>query len=136
MNEIIASLLIVVGALFMLLAAVGIVRMPDLFTRMQAASKASTLGVSALLLAVAVHFMRLGITSRALVTVLFFFLTAPVTAHLVARAAYFVGVPLWAGTIIDELRDKYDPRTGRCESRPVAHAARPAPATEHGADQR
>ena len=68
MNEIIASLLIVVGALFMLLAAVGIVRMPDLFTRMQAASKASTLGVSALLLAVAVHFMRLGITSRALVT--------------------------------------------------------------------
>jgi multicomponent Na+:H+ antiporter subunit G len=123
MNEVISSALMLIGASFLLLAAVGIVRMPDLFTRMQPATKASTLGIACMLLGVAVYFGRIGTTSRAVAAIAFFFLTAPVTAHLVGRAAYFVGVPLWNGTVIDELRDKYDPRTHRCESRPVTQIA-------------
>lgn len=111
MNEIVSSALMIIGAAFALLASAGVVRMPDLFTRMQAATKASTLGISCVVLAVAVHFGELGITTRALATIIFIFLTAPVAAHMIARAAYFVGVPLWEQTIIDELHGHYDRRT-------------------------
>jgi CPA2 family monovalent cation:H+ antiporter-2 len=103
----------ILGAVFGVLASAGVVRMPDLFMRMQAATKASTLGIGCIVLAVAVHFGELGITTRALATIVFVFLTAPVAAHMIARASYFVGVPLWEGTIIDELRGHYDRRTHR-----------------------
>ena len=111
MREIIAALLMFIGAIFMLLAGVGIVRMPDLFLRMSATTKATTLGVSSLLLAMAVYFNELGITSRALATIVFVLLTAPVAAHMIGRAAYFVGVPLWEGTTVDELQGHYDTQT-------------------------
>lgn len=115
MSELISDMLLIVGAIFLLLAAVGVLRMPDLFTRMQSATKASTLGVACVLLAVALHFEELGITMRALAAILFFFLTAPVTAHLIGRASYFVGTPLWEGTTVDELRGKYNPLTHKLE---------------------
>jgi multicomponent Na+:H+ antiporter subunit G len=115
-SEVLCAILLLIGAAFLLLAAAGEVRMPDLFTRMQPATKGATLGITCMLLADAVYFSRIGVTSRALATIAFFFLTAPVTAHLVSRAAYFVGVPLWKGTIIDELRGKYDPVTHTCQS--------------------
>jgi monovalent cation/proton antiporter MnhG/PhaG subunit len=113
MNEAVSSALVIIGAAFGLLAGAGVVRMPDLFMRMQAATKASTLGIGCIMLAVAVHFGELGVTTRALAAISFVFLTAPVAAHMIARAAYFVGVPLWEGTIIDELRGHYDRRTHR-----------------------
>ena len=111
MNELLSSALLMIGAAFALLAGAGVVRMPDLFTRMQAATKASTLGIGSIVLAVAIHFGELGITTRALTVIIFVFLTAPVAAHMIARAAYFVGVPLWERTIIDELHGHYDRRT-------------------------
>ena len=89
----------------------GVLRMPDLFTRMQPATKGTTLGIACTLLAVAVHFGDSSVTTRALATIAFFFLTAPVTAHLIGRASFFVGVPLWKGTVIDELRGRYNPLT-------------------------
>lgn len=111
MSETISDGLILVGATFLLLAAVGVVRMPDLFMRMQAASKASTLGIGCVLLALAFHFPGISVNIRVLGTIVFFFLTAPITAHLIGRAAYFVGVPVWKGTVIDELRGRYNPLT-------------------------
>src|SRR3712207_8008456 len=74
------------GALFLLLAAVGVVRMPDLYTRMQAATKATTLGVGCTLLADAVYFDDFGVTVRALLVVAFIFLTAPGAAHMIGGA--------------------------------------------------
>lgn len=97
--------LVLIGGAFMLLAGVGLVRLPDLFTRMQAATKGATLGAGCLLLAVATHFRTTDVAARAVLVVLFVFLTAPVAAHLIARAAYAVGVPLWEGTLRDELRE-------------------------------
>lgn len=90
------------GGLFMLLAAVGIVRMPDLFTRMHAATKVGTMGVSGAMLAVAVHFHDLGTTTRAVLIILFFLITAPVAAHMIGRSAYLSGIRLWSGTRINE----------------------------------
>jgi multicomponent Na+:H+ antiporter subunit G len=109
----------------MLLAAVGLLRLPDLFMRMQAATKSSTLGIACMLLAVAVHFSQLGITTLALLIIAFFFLTAPVATHMVARAAYLVGVPLWQGTVMDDLRGCYDVETHALASRPFESTQHP-----------
>jgi len=106
MSERLNAVLLVVGALFMLLGALGVLRLPDLFMRLQAATKASTLGAGCLLLGVAVHFQDLGVATRAVLVIGFFFLTAPVGAHMIARAAYAVGVPLWDGSLVDELSER------------------------------
>jgi CPA2 family monovalent cation:H+ antiporter-2 len=126
MSEAVSVALMIIGAAFALLAGVGIVRMPDLFMRMQAATKASSLGIGCIVLAVAVHFGELGVATRALATIVFVFLTAPVAAHMIARASYFVGVPLWQGTIIDELRGHYDRRTHRLARPADPYAVLPA----------
>ncbi len=101
------------GAFFMIVAALGVLRMPDLLMRMHAATKAGTLGAGMVLIAVAVHYGELGIAMRAIATVVFLFLTAPVAAHMIGRAAYFVGIRLWEGTFIDEIRGQYDEHTHR-----------------------
>lgn len=113
MNDAFAGFFLLVGAAFMLLAALGVLRMPDLFTRLQATSKATTLGVGCLMIGVAIHFGELSTVLRACVIVLLFFVTAPIAAHVIARAAYFLGSDLWEHTIIDELRERYDWRTHR-----------------------
>jgi len=118
-SEAISMVFMLVGAFLMFVAAVGIVRMPDLFTRMQANTKAATLGAVCVLVAVAVHFKDFGVTTRAVAIIVFFFLTAPVGAHMLGRAAYFMGVSLWEGTIVDELRGRYDSRTHVLEGGPV-----------------
>jgi multicomponent Na+:H+ antiporter subunit G len=98
------------GAFFMLVAGVGLIRMPDLLMRMHAATKAGTLGAGLMLLAVAIHFGTTGVTIRAVATILFLFFTAPVAAHVIGRAAYFSGwLELWKETRIDELRDADEP---------------------------
>lgn len=120
MNDLLAAVLVLLGALLMLLAGIGITRMPDLFTRMQAATKASSLGAGATLLAVALHFAEVGIGVRALLAIAFIFLTAPISAHMLARAAYFMGVAIWERSVIDDLEGRYDRRNHRLESPPWA----------------
>jgi len=116
MREIISGILLVIGSTFMFLAAVGLVRQPDIFLRMSATSKATTLGVGSILLAAAVYFGEFAITARAVAAIVFILIVTPVSAHMIARAAYFTGTPLWAGTLIDELRGHYDPQTHELES--------------------
>jgi len=107
-----------VGAVAMLLAAIGLLRMPDLFTRMHATAKIATLGVASLLLAVAVHFDDIAVTTKSLLVIAFFLITAPIAAHMIGRTAYIVRVTLWSGTVRDELHDRYDPETHELASRP------------------
>ncbi len=134
MNDLLASLAVVLGVALALLSAVGIVRMPDVYTRLQVATKASSLGVGLLMLGVAVHFGDLGVTVRALLVVAFIFLTAPVSAHLIGRAAYIAGVPLAPGTSPDELAGEYDQRSGRLASPPeLRDEASVAPRSREGA---
>lgn len=111
MAESISLILLLLGAVFMLLAAIGMVRMPDVLTRMHSSTKSATLGVGLIMLGVALVFSDFGIGVRALAIVIFMFSTAPVAAHMIARAAYHSGVPLWEGTLSDEMRGRYDPET-------------------------
>ena len=108
-----ATIAVVLGVILCVLSAVGLVRMPDVYIRLQVASKASSLGIALLMLGVALHFGELSVTIRALLVVVFIFLTAPVAAHVIGRAAYITATPLASGTTPDELAGAYDPETGR-----------------------
>ena len=105
-TTIIAIVLALTGTTFMLLAGIGIIRLPDLYCRASATTKAATLGVGCLLASSAIHFDDMQVTTRVLATIAFLLLTAPVGAHVIARAAYLSSVPLWKGTTQDELADR------------------------------
>ena len=105
MSAFIASALLIIGSIFCLVAAVGMLRLPDTLIRMHAATKAGTLGAGFILAAEAVIAAELGTTLKAIAAIVFLFLTAPVAAHLIGRAAYHQGIRLFDKTWIDELGD-------------------------------
>lgn len=101
--SVLAGILLVVGALFALVGAIGVLRFPDLYTRMHAASKAGTLGSGILLLALAVAAQQYDVGGRAVAGIVFLLLTAPVSAHLLARAAVSAGVRPCPGTALGDV---------------------------------
>lgn len=101
---ILVGLMLLIGAVFVTGAAIGLNRLPDVFTRMHAASKAGTLGSGLMVLALGVYSQEWDDFIRAIATVGFFVLTAPVSAHLIARTAYIVGYRPCAVTKLDELQ--------------------------------
>jgi multicomponent Na+:H+ antiporter subunit G len=128
MRESATILLLAIGSTFTLLAALGILRMPDLYTRMQTSAKSGTLGAIGMVLALAVHFNTDVTTLLAGIIVVFFFMTAPVAAHVICRAAYFIGVPLWDRTHVDELKGHYDHTTHElCSDVVEPEPAKPTP---------
>lgn len=100
---VLSSTLLLTGCIFLLLAAIGIVRMPDLYLRMSTSSKAVTLGVGCLALGLATDMRDPGVTTRAFLLIVLFLMKAPVAAHVLGRAAYMIGVPLWKSTGVDEM---------------------------------
>ncbi|MFS0672889.1 monovalent cation/H(+) antiporter subunit G [Ornithinibacillus sp. 179-J 7C1 HS] len=92
--NIIVSLLLLFGAFITLSASIGIMRFPDIFTRLHAATKASTLGVSSILIAAFLYLLvREDIVSgKLLIGIVFILITAPVSAHMIGRAAHNSGV--------------------------------------------
>ena len=110
---VIAGILILVGSGFALIAAIGLIRLPDLYSRMHAASKAGTVGSGLMMIALAVVADDFATVTRAIAAVVFFLLTTPIAAHLLARAAYKVGYSLWNESAIDEMaNDREDPASG------------------------
>ncbi|WP_292893193.1 monovalent cation/H(+) antiporter subunit G [Nitratireductor sp.] len=101
--NILTGILVIIGAAFTLIAAIGILRLPDLYTRMHAASKAGTLGSGLMLVALAIFAQDQAIVTRALAAVVFFLLTAPISAHLLAKAAYAAGYRLWGRSVHDDM---------------------------------
>ena len=102
MTDILTTVIWIAGSLFALLAAIGVLRMPDVFTRMQASTKAATLGLGCLLAGAAIQLGDFGSVIRLLSIGAFILLTTPVSALVIARAAYLAEVPLWKGTVLDE----------------------------------
>lgn len=112
MKEALTAFLLVFGALAMLLAGLGMVRLPDLFMRMQATAKAATIGLGGLLGGATVAMWRLNTVALVLLTLIFTFAIIPVAAQLIARAAFRMGVPLWERTRENDLVRKKPSRTG------------------------
>jgi len=131
MNELAAQILIAVGLAFDLFGCIGLVRLPDVYNRVQAATKCVTLGtclvlggtalygvtaamgIKALLCAVLGGTALYGVTAamgiKALLCAVFILLTSPVAAHAIARGAYKSGVRLWEGSVIDRYGEEVHP---------------------------
>ena len=105
--EIIGGVFILIGTVFSFLSAVGLIRLPDVYTRSHAASKSSTLGVLCILFGAFLYFWVIDgfISVRLLLGIFFVFLTAPVAAHMVCRAAYRTDVELAAESVKDDLKE-------------------------------
>lgn len=98
LREVLVAVSLLVGVSFSLVAAIGLVRLPDLYLRLHATSKATTLGVAGVLLAVLFHFGSYEVTTKVLLVILFFFITAPAGAHAIGRSAYICAVDWYART--------------------------------------
>jgi multicomponent Na+:H+ antiporter subunit G len=86
MADILIGILLLAGATFVLIAAIGIVRLPDLLTRMHASTKAGTLGALLILAGLAIHQGTGDVISKVVAATLFLLLTAPISAHMIGRA--------------------------------------------------
>ena len=100
--QIVGALVVLAGALFLMLAAVGLIRMPDPYNRIQAGTKASTLGVVLALIGIGLY--EPGWMAKMIVIAVFVLITNPVSSHALARAAHAAGVPLTPDSVQDALR--------------------------------
>jgi multicomponent Na+:H+ antiporter subunit G len=103
MAELIGSILVLFGAIFHFSAGLGMLRMPDTYTRIQAGTKATTLGNTLILLGLA--FYHPGWSLKLLIVIYFVLMTNPISSHALARAAHTIGVPMTDATVVDALRD-------------------------------
>lgn len=103
--DVVSAVLLLSGVALFLLAALGIVRLPDIFSRMHAATKASTLGLALVLLGAMLQVEQAGDAVRLALVIAFTFLTAPVGAHMLGRAAYRSGIGGLEELAVDELRN-------------------------------
>jgi multicomponent Na+:H+ antiporter subunit G len=113
--DIVCGVFMLAGSIFAFIASLGILRFPDLLLRMHAATKAGTMGLGLILIALIIHFFTISIFIKAILAIMLIFITIPIGAHMIARAAYFINVPLWKGTICDELREHYNRETHELE---------------------
>lgn len=93
--EVLVSIFLIIGAFFLMVGSIGLFRLPDFYMRLHAPTKASTLGIGAILLASIVYFSLNGetVAVKDLLITVFLFLTAPITAHMLSKAALHVRQP-------------------------------------------
>jgi len=111
MKEIFVIFFLITGAVFILIASIGLLKMPDVYLRMSASTIAATFGVALMLVAAAIHFMTLGIIFHIIGVIIFLILTVPVGAHLMGRASHIIGLPMWDKTLRDDMKGKYNKKT-------------------------
>lgn len=104
--QIIVGVSLLVGCFFAVIASIGILRLPDLYMRMHAATKSGTVAMGFILLAVALYFMDVTVTSRVIGTSLFILMTTPIGAHLLAKAMLEKGYKMWQPTQSQKLDDE------------------------------
>ncbi len=105
-KEIISGILILIGAVFMLISSIGMIRLPDFYIRNSASTKAVVLGCSLILLGVAIHYDEILIFIEVFAIIFFIFLISPLAAHIVSRAAVITKVEFWKKTKLNDL-EKY-----------------------------
>ena len=104
MNNLISNILMGIGLLFSLLGCLGLIRLPDIYNRLQAATKCVTLGACCILISLVIRygFTESGIKGLLAVPILFF--TSTVGAHALIRGSHIFGIKLWDKSIIDDYK--------------------------------
>lgn len=101
----VVAILMILGTFFAFLASLGVLRMPDFYTRVHAATKAGAFGSSLILIAAALHFGSLRASVMAVMVVVFFYLTTPIAAQALSDRAHKRKIAKWEGTCLDELEE-------------------------------
>jgi len=109
MSELIGYALVMLGVLFNIFGCIGLVRFPDVYNRLQAATKCVTLGTVLLLVGVAVAGGSGAMAAKAVVCAVFILVTSPTAAHAIAKGAYASGVALWDQTVVDKYAEQVKP---------------------------
>lgn len=102
------NVLVGIGAVLIAVTGLGILRLPDVYARMHAATKAASLGLASILAGTTLLFPELEVALKLVVAIAFQVLTAPVASHMIGRAAYRAGVELWEDTLYDDLAEAED----------------------------
>ena len=105
MSSLIGLIFISIGLAFDIFGCLGLIRLPDVYNRLQAATKCVTLGTCSILFGV---FLIVGCTQagvKSLLAIVFLVLTSPVAAHAIARGAHRAGVKLWEGSVVDRYKE-------------------------------
>lgn len=105
MSDIIGIIFIIIGLFFDFFGCLGLIRLPDVYNRLQASTKCVTFGTCSIMFGV---FLILGFTAggiKALFCIVFLILTAPVSAHAIARGAHISGVKLWKESVVDKYQE-------------------------------
>ena len=110
--DILGALITLIGSLFLLLGSIGILRMPDVYNRMQAGTKATTLGSMLFLLGLGISYIECGCIGRIIVLILFILFTNPISSHALARAAHHAGIKLADVSIRDCLKNDEQEQEG------------------------
>lgn len=105
MNETIALIFIIIGITFDLFGCIGLIRLPDVYNRLQASTKCVTLGTCGILLGVLIRFGFTAAGAKALLCIIFLLLTSPVAAHALARGAHKSGIKLWEKSVCDKYEE-------------------------------
>ena len=109
-----------IGTFAILFASIGILRMPDFYLRLSVTVKASSLGAGLLLICAAITFADdASVTTKAIAIIFFLIITAPIAAHMISRAGYFIGTNLWKGSVMDDLDGMYNKETHELLSDPA-----------------
>jgi multicomponent Na+:H+ antiporter subunit G len=104
MSELISTIVIAIGILFNLFGCLGLIRLPDVYNRLQAATKCATLGTCGILLGLLIRYGFIDIGVKSLIAIPILFLTATVSAHALVRGAYRFGIKLWEGSVVDDYK--------------------------------
>ncbi len=109
MTEMLVLILLSIATVFIFVASIGLLRLPDLYMRMHAATKATSFGVVIFLVAIFIFDPTLATFIKALMIILFIFVTAPVASHLISRIAHHHKVPQSRKMVRDDLDEKKNP---------------------------
>jgi multicomponent Na+:H+ antiporter subunit G len=117
-KTLVVAVLLGIGALVSLSAAVGIVRLPDVYLRIQASAKMIIAGAFPVLVGIVV---AMGIdtpyASRALIVAVLLVVMNPIASHVLARASYKAGIPMWKGAVVDQPAQRRDANTAHNDTR-------------------
>lgn len=104
MREAISLILMFIGGLFNLFGCIGLVRLPDVYNRLQAATKCVTLGTCFILLGVIIS-GPLSASLKGFLCIIFILITSPTAAHALSRASLKAGIKLWEGSIVNKMEE-------------------------------
>jgi len=110
MNDV-SMVLIFIGVVFDFIGGIGLIRLPDIYNRLQAATKCVTLGTSFILIGVFIEYGFTSLGLKALICMIFILLASPTAAHAISRGSHKFGIKLWEGSVVDKLsEDKSEDR--------------------------